>query len=267
MDLGKKNLLGVNIDAIDYTAAVNRFVDAAEKRQRYTTTALAVHGVMTGVLDREHRHRLNALDMIVPDGMPVRWGLNLLYRCRLPDRVYGPTLMLKLCESAAQKSLPIYLFGTDDSTLDRLQKNLLDKFPSIQIVGREPSRFRRLTESERKELVDRIRASGASMVFVGLGCPRQEVWAYEMGDDLNLPVFAVGAAFAFHAGTLPQAPSWMQRSGLEWLFRLMSEPKRLWKRYVYLNPAYLVLLGLQWIGLRKINPANDPEPRTRMQYG
>lgn len=267
IDLGKKNLLGVMIDAVDYDAAVARFVGAAQSGVRYTTTALAVHGVMTGALDSEHRYRLNHLDMIVPDGMPVRWGLNILYRCSLPDRVYGPNLMLKICERAAQDGLPVFFFGTQSETLDQLQKNLLEKFPKLRIAGSEPSQFKRLSEEESRELAHRIKASGAKMVFAGLGCPRQEIWAYEMGNELSMPVFAVGAAFPFHAGTLPQAPSWMQKSGLEWLFRLVSEPRRLWRRYVLLNPAYLFLLGLQWIGLKRINPDSASAPSTRMLYG
>lgn len=267
INLGKKNLLGICIDAVDYESAVERFIGAALDEVRYTTTALAVHGVMTGALDKEHRFRLNALDMIVPDGMPVRWGLNLIHKAGLPDRVYGPTLMLKICEAAAQQQLPIFLFGTSQETLDLLAKNLKAKFPSIQIAGAEPSRFRTLTDGETEDLVERIRSSGAKITFAGLGCPRQEIWAFEMGDRLRMPLFAVGAAFPFHAGTLPQAPSWMQRWGLEWLFRLTSEPKRLWRRYVYLNPAYLYLLGLQWLRLKTFDSTEDPAPSTRMNYG
>ncbi|MEQ1827478.1 MAG: WecB/TagA/CpsF family glycosyltransferase [Pirellula sp.] len=267
LDHGKKNLLGVYIDAVDYEAAVARLIQAAQEGRRYTTTALAVHGVMTGALDPEHRYRLNAIDMIVPDGMPVRWGLNFLHRCGLPDRVYGPTLMLKICEAAAAAKLPVYFFGTNTETLEKLETNLKKKFPSLIVAGAEPSQFRQLTAQESGDLADRIKSSGAKITFAGLGCPRQEVWAYEMGDALSMPVFAVGAAFPFHAGTLSQAPSWMQRSGLEWLFRLISEPRRLWRRYLYLNPAYLFLLGLQCVGLRRVNPDNDSPPKTQMLYG
>jgi N-acetylglucosaminyldiphosphoundecaprenol N-acetyl-beta-D-mannosaminyltransferase len=267
INLGKKNLLGIGIDAVDYESAVERFIRAAHDGVRYTTTALAVHGVMTGALDKEHRFRLNALDMIVPDGMPVRWGLNLIHSAGLPDRVYGPTLMLKICEAAAQQQLPIFLFGTSQETLDLLAKNLKAKFSALQIVGAEPSKFRTLTDEETEDLVGRIRSSGAKITFAGLGCPRQEIWAYEMGDRLRMPLFAVGAAFPFHAGTLPQAPSWMQRWGLEWLYRLTSEPKRLWRRYLYLNPAYLYLLGLQMLRLKTFDSAKDPAPSTRMNYG
>lgn len=267
IDHGKKSILGVNIDAVDYQAAVERFIQAAKEGRRYTTTALAVHGVMTGALDPVHRYRLNRLDMIVPDGMPVRWGLNWIHKTGLPDRVYGPNLMLKLCEQAAQEELPIFLFGSDQDTLTKLQESLRKRFPTIQIAGAEPSQFRTLNSQEAEALTQRILATGAKMVFVGLGCPRQEIWVYEYGEQLNMPAFAVGAAFPFHAGSLPQAPSWMQRNGLEWLFRLTSEPKRLWRRYLYLNPAYLLMLASQKLGIRSFETSKDPSPTTRINYG
>ncbi len=267
IDLGKKNLLGVHIDAVDYEAAVQRFVEAAKKSQRLTVTALAVHGVMTGVMDSKHRHRLNSLDLVVPDGMPVKWSVNLLHKTGLPDRVYGPNLMLKVCEAASQEHLPLYFFGTHSETLHKLIENLRSKFPGILIAGFEPSQFRKLNEQEAIELVQRIKTSGAKITFVGLGCPRQETWAYELGGELGMPVFAVGAAFPFHAGTLPQAPLWMQNSGLEWLFRFASEPRRLWKRYVYLNPIYLMLVALQWMKLRTVDPANTVRPTQAERFG
>ena len=267
IDLGKKNVLGVQIDAVDYEAAVGRFIEAAQQSKRLTATALAVHGVMTGALDSEHRHRLNRLDLVVPDGMPVRWGLNLLHGVGLPDRVYGPKLMLKVCEAAEKSGLPLYFFGTQRETLDKLIENLRAKFPAIIIAGTEPSQFRKISEEETMALVQRIRSSGAKITFVGLGCPRQEIWAYELGDELSMPVFAVGAAFPFHAGTLSQAPVWMQNSGLEWLFRFVSEPRRLWKRYVYLNPAYLTLVGLQLLKLRTVDPTATKEPKQRERFG
>jgi len=267
IDLGKKNLLGVNINALDYEAAVARIIEAGMQSKSLTVTALAVHGVMTGVLDSVHRHRLNSLDLVVPDGMPVRWAVNLLHGTALPDRVYVPNLMLKVCEAAAEYGLPLYFFGTQGETLDKLIKNLRAKFPSILIAGSEPSQFRQLSEVESVALVERIRSSGARITFAGLGCPRQEIWAYELGGELSMPVFAVGAAFPFHAGTLPQAPLWMQNSGLEWLFRFISEPCRLWKRYVYLNPAYLTLVGLQFLRLRKVDPKKTTKPTQNQRYG
>ena len=246
-DLGRHEVAGIRISAVDYEAAVRRVVRAAETRAPLSVSALAVHGVMTGVQDDEHRRRLNALDLVVPDGQPVRWSLRLLHGVNLPDRVYGPELTLRVLARAAERGLPVYFYGSRAAVLQGLRARLRARFPDLVIAGMEPSRFRRLTAEENAGIVDGIRASGARLVFVGLGCPRQEVWAYENTGSLHLPVLAVGAAFDFHAGLLRQAPRWMQRRGLEWLFRLTVEPRRLWA-----GEATLANVGLQrvapWLG-------------------
>lgn len=263
----KYSLLGVRVTATDYAGAVSMIVRAAQQRQPLGVSALAVHGVMTGVLDPEHRHRLNQLELVLPDGQPVRWGLNWLYRARLADRVYGPQLMLATCAAAEHHGISIALYGGKPELLERLQQKLLEKFPRLQIAAAIPSQFRRLAPHEKGPLVERLRASGAGIVMVGLGCPRQEVWAYEFKDALQMPVLAVGAAFNFHAGELSQAPPWMQRVGLEWFYRLAMEPKRLWQRYLLLNPYYLWLLGLQATGLYRLDPDKTPEPKQEILYG
>jgi len=267
IDRGKQNLLGVRIDAVDYEAAIERIISCAERQLPLSVSALAVHGVMTGVLDATHRHRLNALDLVVPDGQPVRWGLNALHRTRLPDRVYGPELMLQVCNAAQTAGLPIYLFGGTAALLKQLSDRLTQRFPDLVIAGQTPSRFRTLTADERRDLIATIVASGARITFVGLGCPRQEVWVYEFRDELRMPLLAVGAAFAFHAGVTRQAPRLAQRTGLEWLYRLACEPRRLWRRYVLLNPLYLGLLALQWSGLRGFDPARTVVPNEEILYG
>jgi len=267
IDHGKKNLLGIYLNAIDYSAAVSKIITAAQERRSFAVSALAVHGVMTGVLDREHGYRLNHFDLLVPDGQPVRWALNWLYRTHLPDRVYGPTLTLKVCEAASKAGLPIYLYGSRPEVLEQLITNLTTQFPGLQIAGYQPSRFRQLSAEEKKEVVENIRASQAAIVLVGLGCPRQEIWVYEHRDHLTMPMLAVGAAFDFHAGTLPQAPTSLQNAGLEWLYRLLCEPKRLWKRYVYLNPLYLYLLFLQAAHVRKFASNFGTQPSHELRYG
>jgi exopolysaccharide biosynthesis WecB/TagA/CpsF family protein len=249
LDNGKRNVLGILIDAADYEGAVERVIHAARQRHPLALSPLAVHGLMTGVLNKEHKYRLNHLDLLVPDGQPVRWALNWIYGAQLRDRVYGPTLMLALCARAAHEGLAIYLYGSSPDIVLRLREFLARRFPGLQIAGAEPSKFRRLSTEEKTELAARICKSGAAMVFVGLGCPRQEIWAYEFRELLPMPILAVGAAFPFLAGRVPQAPKWMQDRGLEWLFRLWAEPRRLWRRYVLLNPAYLFLVALQAIGL------------------
>ncbi len=143
IDRDKHNLLGIQIDAVDYEGAVERIIISARKQRGMAVSALAVHGVMTGVLDRVHRYRLNAFDMLVPDGQPVRWGLNWLHRTRLRDRVYGPNLMLRICERAAAERLPIYLYGGTEEMLARLKVSLLRQFPDLAIAGAQASRFRR----------------------------------------------------------------------------------------------------------------------------
>ena len=267
IDFGKHSILGVNINAVNYHAAVNKIVTAARNQEACSVSALAVHGVMTGFLDRVHARRLNGLDLVVPDGQPVRWALSWLYGKKLPDRVYGPNLTLKVAEALTKEGLSIYLYGSKKETLERFANNLGKMYPGIKIAGMEASKFRRLSESERLELVQRIRNSGASVVFLGLGCPRQETWAYEYRNLLNIPILAVGAAFDFHAGTLPQAPKWMQDVGLEWLFRLTQEPKRLWQRYAILNPLYLWNIAQQYIGFKKFTPVM-PDGREKIEsYG
>jgi exopolysaccharide biosynthesis WecB/TagA/CpsF family protein len=245
LNAGKRNIIGILVDAVDYEAALDFIFRASREKRGAAISALAVHGVMTGVLDREHKFRLNHFDLLTPDGQPVRWVLNWLYRAGLSDRVYGPTLTLKICARAAAQGRSIYLYGSTAEILSCLVLSLKQQFPAIRIAGAEASQFRRLTPGEKTDLAQRIVSSGACITLVGLGCPKQEVFAYEFRGSLKMPVVAVGAAFPFLAGLIPQAPLWMQAIGLEWVFRLASEPRRLWRRYMYLNPAYLLLVALQ----------------------
>ena len=267
IDLGKHSVLGVKVDAVDYEAAVARIVRAGRQRQPMSVTALAVHGVMTGVGDRSHQYRLNQFDLVCPDGQPVRWALNRIHRCGLPDRVYGPELTLRICEAAARENLPIYLFGGTREMLDRFADRLCERFEGLRVAGTRASQFRRLSPQERDELANEIRQSGAGICFVGLGCPRQEVFAFEMRDHVDMPLIAVGAAFAFHAGMLEQAPPWMQRHGLEWLFRVTREPKRLWKRYATTNPAFATLALAQKMGLFRARTDRGTEPGEELLFG
>ncbi|MEM7593417.1 MAG: WecB/TagA/CpsF family glycosyltransferase [Cyanobacteria bacterium P01_A01_bin.83] len=267
INFGKYSILGINISAVDYDYSVSSITKAAKNNQAYSVSALAVHGVMTGFLDSTHAKRLNGLDLVVPDGQPVRWALSALYDKNLPDRVYGPNLTLKVAESFAKEGLSVYLYGSKRETLEKFALNLQKLYPGFEIAGMEESKFRRLSELERLELVERIKASGANAVFLGLGCPRQETWAYEYRNLLNIPILAVGAAFDFHAGTLPQAPKWMQDAGLEWLFRLIQEPTRLWQRYVILNPLYVWNIFKQYLGLQKFVPTMPDGQEKIESYG
>jgi N-acetylglucosaminyldiphosphoundecaprenol N-acetyl-beta-D-mannosaminyltransferase len=266
LDEGKKNVLGILINALDYEAAVNGILRAARERRGLAVSAVAVHGLMTGVLDPEQKFRLNHFDLLTPDGQPIRWVLNWLYRAGLSDRVYGPNLTLRVCARAAEESVAVYFYGSTPEILSELKKSLATQFPRLVIAGLEPSRFRPLTPEEKADLGTRICGSGASLVFVGLGCPRQEVFAFEWRDILQMPILAVGAAFPFLAGMIPQAPAWMQKAGLEWLFRLASEPKRLWRRYFFLNPAYIFLVLLQATGISRFSTQGQ-SPTAELLHG
>ena len=259
-------VLGTLINATTYEEVVAAVVEAAHENRALTVAAVAVHAVMEAVFNRAFRSRLNQLDWVVPDGKPIRWALRLLHQARLPDRVYGPTLTLKLCQAAAEHGLSVYFYGTTQETLESLHTNLLDRCPGLQIAGMHPSLFRQLTEPEQQTVDAHIRNSHAQIVFVGLGCPRQEIWMYEQREALGIPIIAVGAAFDFLSGQKSQAPEWMQRRGLEWLFRLIHEPRRLWRRYLVLNPLYLLLLVLQWMRLKNIDAAKDAVTQ-KFRYG
>ena len=251
MDDGKAVLLGIGINRIDYDGAIARVIDAATRRQPLSVSALAVHGVMTGVgrSRAEHRWRLNHLDVVTPDGQPVRWAINLLYGAGMRDRVYGPTLTGFLLERAARDGIPVFFYGSTSSVLADLVSQTTARYPGLVVAGSAPSQFRAGDAADVDAIAARIRESGARMAFVGLGCPRQEVMAYALRDRLDLPVLAVGAAFDYHAGHLSEPPARLQRAGLQWLYRLVQEPRRLWRRYLILNPQYVTLVALQWARL------------------
>jgi len=252
---------------VDYDAAIERILAAARQGRPYAVTALAVHGIMTGFSDPGHRYRLNHLDLVTPDGQPVRWALNRLYGTGLSDRVYGPKLTVRLCEAAQKEELPVFFYGSSPQVIEGLRRQLAVRFPDLKLAGAEPSKFRATSEAEKLEIAARIRDSGARITFVGLGCPRQEVFVYEYRDALQMPLLAVGAAFDYLAGTLQEPPEWIQRAGVQWLYRFVQEPRRLWHRYGVLNPKFVSLFLLQSLGVWKPDPQDAPAPVRELLYG
>lgn len=225
---------------VDYDSASDIIIEHARANQSFGVSALAVHGLMTSVADSDLGNLINKIDLIVPDGQPVRWALNSFYKLGMKDRVYGPQLTLNVLEKANQHGLSVFLYGSNQTTSD-LFKGFIEKtFPNASIVGQHIDRFREATEDEDLADIERINSSGAHVVLVGRGCPRQELWVANHKGKVNAAMMAVGAAFDFHAGTLAQAPKWMQDNGLEWLFRLIKEPKRLWKRYMVTNSRFIL---------------------------
>jgi len=246
----RKPLAGIPVSVTDYDEAADCLIAAAKNGRPTLATALAVHGLMTAAQSNWFAHKLRAFDLVCPDGQPVRWGLNWMYKAGLTDRVYGPELMLRLCRAAVENHIPVFLYGSTPKVNQRLAEKLIERFDGLNIAGRLPSRFRQANDTEDAEDRAAIRRSGARIVFVGLGCPLQEEWAYAHR-DLPLAHVCVGAAFDFHAGLKPRAPPLMQRAGLEWFFRLACEPRRLWRRYLIYNTAYLRALTTQWLGARR----------------
>jgi len=245
---GGCNIAGVRVHAVDYDYTVERIIDAAVANEALSVSALAVHGVMTGVDDAVHRWRLNNFDLVTPDGQPVRWALRWLHGIKLPDRVYGPNLMRQTVAQAAEKGLCVYLFGGTEEILSALTAKLVDKHPDLVVIA-EASQFRTLDATERDSLVQRIRNSDADVVFVGLGCPRQEIFVSEMAADVGLPMLACGAAFEYLAELKTEPPAWVQRYGLQWFQRLLADPRRLWHRYLVLNPRFVARIVAQHTGL------------------
>jgi N-acetylglucosaminyldiphosphoundecaprenol N-acetyl-beta-D-mannosaminyltransferase len=239
----KHTLMGVEVSNTTYEAAADCIMSAANANVSSVVTHLPVHGIVTGATDDTYRRAVNSFDIVAPDGMPVRWAMNRLHKLDLPDRCYGPELMLRLCARAAAEKTGVYLYGSTPDVIEQLRDKLVAMHPGLRIAGCESPPFRPLTGEEDAAVVERINASGAGLVFIGLGCPRQDLWAAEHKGKIHAVMLCVGAAFDFHAGTKKQAPGWMQRNSLEWFFRLTQEPRRLWKRYLVTNTLFTILLG------------------------
>lgn len=240
--MNKYNLFGIKYSATNYNEITDILTEHAKKKDSVGLTALAVHGLIECYYSEELRTKVNKINYIVPDGQPVKWALNLFHNANLKDRVYGPNVTLNLLESANKEKLSVYFYGSTENTLQAFIENVKTKFSDITIAGFHIDRFREATAEEDIADIEKINQSGAHIVLVGRGCPRQEKWVSDHLGKIDAVMLAVGAAFDFHAGKLKQAPSWMQKRGLEWLFRLIQEPKRLWKRYLFTNSTFIFLI-------------------------
>ncbi len=205
-----------------------------------------VHSVVTTTRDLEFKIVVNNADLATPDGAPIAWALRRLGH-PAQERINGPDLMLKYLAQAEQLGQTVFFYGSTESTLELLRANLMRQFPKLRIGGRYSPPFRPLTIQEDEEVVDMINRSGANVVFVGLGCPKQEKWMAEHRGRIQAVMIGVGAAFDYHSGVIKRAPLWWQRNGLEWLYRLGSEPRRLFKRYLVTNSLFVVGIMRQFI--------------------
>jgi N-acetylglucosaminyldiphosphoundecaprenol N-acetyl-beta-D-mannosaminyltransferase len=243
-------VLGIPLAITDYEGTMDWMDAAIAQRERVYVTAAAVHLVMVS------QERLDVRDAVlgafaVPDGQPLVWAMRALgYRA---SRVYGPDLMLRYCERCAQTGVRMFLYGgRNQGALVQLVTNLRLRFPGIRIVGGVSPPYRPPSADEDAAIAEEINRSGADVVWVGTGQPKQEEWMARLRERVDAPVMAgVGAAFDFHAGLVPQAPHWMQGVGLEWVFRLGHEPRRLWRRYARYNPRFVAAFARQYLRERR----------------
>lgn len=239
-----RSILGMRVDHTSYADAVDRIVRwAAARESRYVCIA-SVNNVMEAHDRPDFMSAMNRADLVTPDGMPLVWGLRAL-GARPSQRVYGPELTRKLLERAASEGIPLGLYGGAEGVPEALARWIGATYPTARIVYRHSPPFRSQTVEEETETIEAIERAAPGIVLVGLGCPKQEEWMFRHRDEVGAVMVGVGAAFDFLIGRKRQAPRWMQAAGLEWLFRLATEPRRLWRRYLRHNPRFVVLFGVQ----------------------
>jgi len=253
LERGSRRVLGMRIDATSYAEATEAIVDMAESGRGGVTCLATVHMVMEGRDDPAFQRLVNAADLVTPDGMPLVWALRRLGIAGA-ERVYGPELTPHVCAWAAAEGLQVGFYGGRPEVLEALVHNLVARFPGLRVAFAHSPPFAPPTPEEDAQVVEAILDSGVQILFVGLGCPKQERWMAAHREVLPCAMVGVGAAFDFLAGCKPQAPRWMRDAGLEWLFRLASEPRRLWRRYAVQNPRFALGLALQLVRERERVP-------------
>lgn len=245
------NILGVGINAITLPQALRQISTWIDTQTRQYVCVCTVHTVMECQKDDKMRQAVNQAGLATPDGMPLVW-LSSKMNPGAVERVYGPDLMLALCELSVAQGYKHFFYGGAAGVADLLAEKLQQRFQGLKIAGTYSPPFRPLTDEEDAHIINAINESKPDIIWVGLGTPKQDLWMAQHRNQLTAPVLiGVGAAFDFHTGRIAQAPKWMQNAGLEWLFRLWQEPKRLWYRYLVYNPLFIILTLLQMSGWRK----------------
>ena len=245
------NVLGVGLSVLNLRTALEAIAAAVRERRKGYICVTGVHGVMEAQDDPAFKKILNGAFLCTPDGMPMVWAGKLDGHGEM-TRVYGPDLMLDVCAWSETSGCKHFFYGGADGVAELLAQKLKAKFPKLQVVGTYTPPFRALNETEVKALQEQIRVAQPDMLWVGLSTPKQEKFMAEFLPQLDVTLMVgVGAAFDFHSGRISQAPRWMQRTGLEWFYRLCCEPRRLWKRYLRNNPLFVLNFFLQRTGLKK----------------
>jgi N-acetylglucosaminyldiphosphoundecaprenol N-acetyl-beta-D-mannosaminyltransferase len=252
MSVLSRAVLGMRVDATSYLDASHRVIHWAHRGQSAYVCVATVHMVMEAFDSPAFRQVVNAADLVTPDGRPLVWALRSL-GVRGASQVRGTDLTTYVTELAASEYIPVGLYGGTPESLETFVRVLEARYPKIQVVCQIAPPFRALTPEEDEVVTQEIVASGARIVFVGIGCPKQEKWMAEHKGRISAVMLGVGAAFDFHTGRVRQAPRWIQIGGLEWAFRLLMEPRRLWKRYAKHNPRFVGLFLLQLLGLRRFD--------------
>ncbi|GEM_PF-83050 len=255
-----RSVIGAPIDSLGWETALSRLANWAAGRQSRYICICNVHSVVTARQDTSFAKVIREADMATPDGAPVAWLMRKLGAAG-QARINGPDLMWRYCAEAAGRDESIYLYGGQQTTLDLLQTRLLQEFPGLKIVGAYSPPYRALTPEEDEAVVEVINASGAGTVWVSLGCPKQEQWMADHRGRVKATMIGVGAAFDYHAGTIQRAPLWMQQNGLEWLHRVCSEPRRLWRRYLVTNTLFIVHAAQQLLTQRAPNEVFIDTPK------
>jgi N-acetylglucosaminyldiphosphoundecaprenol N-acetyl-beta-D-mannosaminyltransferase len=245
-----RRILGMRVDATSYAHAANEVLRWARKGESRYVCVATVNNVIEAHDDPDYRAIMEAADLVTPDGMPLVWGLRLL-GVATATRVYGPDLTPVVCQLAAAVGVPVGFYGGDQDVLEELTARLRQRFPALKIAYRASPPFRPVTPEEERRTVEDLERSGARILFVGLGTPKQERWMAAHQHNVHAVMLGVGAAFDFLAGRKRQAPRVVQRLGLEWLYRLVHEPRRLWRRYLSRNPRFVALFGAQLLRERR----------------
>lgn len=243
-------VVALRVNVCDYDSAIRRIAESAQQRNGGYVCVSNVHMVMESYDNAEFAALVNAADLIVPDGMPLVW-MQKLQGEKQASQVRGAILMMKLFAFAESNNLSVGFYGGQQEVLDKISARLKNDCPKLKISYAYSPPFKTLTDAEEAEITENIKNSGTDILFVGLGCPKQERWMARHKDKLPSVMLGVGAAFDFYAGRISQSPEWLIKFGLEWFYRLLQEPKRLWRRYLILNPRFIRLATLQLLGLKK----------------
>lgn len=237
----RKEVISLNVNCISYRRALSEILDLARKKQASYSCFANVHMIIESYKDPEFKKNVNNSAFSFPDGVPLVWALRLLYGIK-QERIAGIDFMIDAIKECEKGKLSVFLFGSTEIVLNALENNLSKDFPKLIIAGKLSPPFKEFSQTENDSFVQMINNSGANLVFVSLGCPKQEIWMAKNFGVINTTMLGVGAAFEIHAKLIKRAPKWMQKIGLEWFFRFTQEPGRLWKRYIQTNTLFIYLL-------------------------